>query len=546
MPDESKNYEEVKWVNTKPWVPLPEDQWTEPERWVWERVRTGEGADFNERYELCLLPWVEEAWTEEEIKIRGLRPDFLRTILLAKPWRGLITNFGVRIRGACFFGEVNLSNSEVDCELWLDASLLPAGLNCSNTQFKYNLSLRSSNLTQQLSMEGASVAAGLYMKEGKFMSALLPAIEVGGVLDMRGAELKGELAMDRAVIKVGLFMNEGKFMSARMHLAQVDGVLDMREVEFQEKLTMDGASITVGLFMNEGKFKSARLHVVQVGGPLTMQQAEFEKPVSMERLRVRGDLHLRGAKFKKGAGVCYATVGGHILCEETEFESLNLSDTKADAFYDGKLRGSDEDIWPDDLNLDRFTYNHLRGDARRQDTLDLTDRPASWFATWLAKQKKYSPLPYQQCAKVLREAGQPGKANEVLYAGKERERLEAAKKGEKGRYWWLTFLWATIGYGLGKRFFRRPAIIAGILWVVGLIFCLATPEADKHSFFWSMGFSLNRLIPLVDLHPTFKTAASLNFFPAAWFMFQTLCGWFLAALVIAGLAGVGKPGGRES
>lgn len=120
----------------------------------------------------------------------------------------------------------------------------------------------------------------------------------------------------------------------------------------------------------------------------------------------------------------------------------------------------------------------------------MTDRPASWFTDWLVKQKKYSPQPYRQCARVLREAGQSEKANAVLFANTDRERDEP-----DGRY--------------GRWLF------------------------------------LNRLIPLVDLHPSFKIATDLGLGPSAWFMFQTLCGWFLAALIIAGLAGVGKPGGRD-
>lgn len=37
----------------------------------------------------------------------------------------------------------------------------------------------------------------------------------------------------------------------------------------------------------------------------------------------------------------------------------------------------------------------------------------------------------------------------------------------------------------------------------------------------------------------------LGFWPGTWFIVETLFGWFLASLIVAGLAGVGRPGGKS-
>ena len=204
-------------------------------------------------------------------------------------------------------------------------------------------------------------------------------------------------------------------------------------------------------------------------------------------------------------------------------------------------------VWPDKLKLDHFTYQHLGGMGQAWGQDHMLDRPASWFVGWLAKHKPYSPQPYEQCAKVLREAGQPGKAAEVLYAGKVRE-LEETPKDQKARRAWLWFLRWTIGFGLTKRFFTFPARWALGFLAVGAAVAMLTPEAAKHSvpLAWAAAYSLGRLLPLVNLHPSFASIyMELGFWPSAWFIVETLFGWFLASLIVAGLAGVGRPGGKN-
>jgi hypothetical protein len=101
--------------------------------------------------------------------------------------------------------------------------------------------------------------------------------------------------------------------------------------------------------------------------------------------------------------------------------------------------------WPDKLDLNGFTYRNLGGLSGPG--LDaMINRKAEWFEDWLRKQCSYSPAPYQQLASVLREQGRPDVADEVLYAGKQRERAQSSSLSWIG----LTLSWLFIGYGYHK------------------------------------------------------------------------------------------------
>ncbi|MEW5911387.1 MAG: hypothetical protein AB1814_02450 [Thermodesulfobacteriota bacterium] len=495
---EDKEKKDLPPVSTEPWVPLPSHQWTEPERWAWERIRTGQPADFNERYGNELDPKNEALWTEEEKKRRGLRADFLYTVLLNHPWQLIIKNTPVIIIGAWFDGQLNMPAARVENFLGLGVCRIDHGIIFNSVFFTHGLKILSCRVGALANLGRIKTPANLSLKGSLIRS-----------LKLIGAEIGGELNMDK--------------------------------VTFEKNLEMDGAFIAGGLFLKWGNFKVARLHGIQVNGQFTMKKATFDGPLIMEKINVKGSLHMRKAIFKKEVNLALANIEGHIAFEGAKFQILNLASTNVEGFADGITRNNSQGAWPDKLNLDHFTYKHIRGIPGRHDSQDLTDRPASWFVSWLAKHKPYSPQPYQQCAKVLREAGQPWKAAEVLFAGKERER----KNSIWYRWLWLWFFKWSVGYGLGIRFRILPAFWALCLLVAGYFVFWHIPETSKYSGWWAWGYSLNRLLPIVNLHPGFAEIKHFGLWPGAWFVFQTLCGWVLAALIAAGLAGVGKPGGRD-
>jgi hypothetical protein len=156
---------------------------------------------------------------------------------------------------------------------------------------------------------------------------------------------------------------------------------------------------------------------------------------------------------------------------------------------------------------------------------------------------------------LFRRAGEPDKANDLLYAARERRRRAALKKvrirGHRGEVFegvGLGFLRWTIGYGLGNRYFR-------VLWWVGglsLLGMFVLVAAGQHlperwpSLFFA---SLDRFLPVIKLN---KAHEALIFGDSSahppvdpqpywvqiYFYVHKIIGWVLGSFVIAGLAGL--------
>ena len=221
------------------------------------------------------------------------------------------------------------------------------------------------------------------------------------------------------------------------------------------------------------------------------------------------------------------------------------------------------DAWPEKLELSGFTYDRfgeLGSDA------PIAERDSEWFEKWLARNETYTPEPYHQCAKVLREMGHPEMADDVLYAGRERDRKEAWRSGRKLRAAGLLSLQLLIGYGYGRRLLWRPLRCALFLLLCGALLpdavAFLAPDLlgdrvawcaevgrtgggsvclDQQPFIWRLMFSLDMLLPIVELsHEHTAVQAGLDGIGYAWFVVQRFLGWVIALFVIAGLTGLTK------
>ena len=484
----------------QPHVPLPEIHWSPNEQWVWRKLRRGEEADFNARWygNSCLLPWADEAWNEEEKARRLIRPEFLNTILLHEPWRSALSNWGFRLGGAYFPASMKMPHAEVTSHFWLSGCRLEGGVGFIGTHFARRLGLEGCFVRELVDFQGAVIEGNFVLDSSRLAEADFNDIQTQGNLFARRATFAGKLSMNRIKVQSGLFMAQGRFEDEVQLLgARIGGQVVFNEAVLAGKLSMDGAEITEVLFM-------------------------------------------WGVEFINNApaSLIYCKIGGNLQLERAKFFSLDLTGTHAQAVVDKDME------WPDKPKLDHFTYQHLGGLGKGWGQDHMLDRPASWFVGWLAKHKPYSPQPYEQCAKVLCEAGQPGKAKEVLYQGKERERNEP--NGDFRRWVWLTASKWLLGHGLTWRFAVAPAAWAvGVLLLSWLIFCLTPCLSKDHSAWWGLGYSLSKLIPLVSFGKDIADLPVASFAARAWFTFQTLFGWFLASLIVAGLAGVGRPGGKS-
>ena len=208
---------------------------------------------------------------------------------------------------------------------------------------------------------------------------------------------------------------------------------------------------------------------------------------------------------------------------------LNLSHARVGAWYDERK------TWPVQgrIRLEGFVYETIDApDAT------ITDRLRQWLPAG-----GYSPQSYEQLAVVYRREGNEHAARTVAI-GKQRARRANVRGWARWplRAWSSLLRW-TIGYGY------RPALalipLAVLLIGRSVIFAIAYPDQLRPAKagleqpgFNSVRYTLDLLLPVANLKQRDSFIAAGW---AAWTSFGfILVGWLLAAIVVAGLAGVFK------
>src|SRR5262245_6096159 len=96
----------------------PLDQWTEPEKWIWEKNLNGEVADFNLKFKTDIDPKDPAGWSDERLISAG----FLETVLLNDPYKSALPRRGLRISGVWIKEEIDMVNARINAEWWMDNS----------------------------------------------------------------------------------------------------------------------------------------------------------------------------------------------------------------------------------------------------------------------------------------------------------------------------------------------------------------------------------------------------------------------------------------
>lgn len=134
---------------------------------------------------------------------------------------------------------------------------------------------------------------------------------------------------------------------------------------------------------------------------------------------------------------------------------LILRNTQVGALQDSA------DAWPPNLYLEGFKYDRLGGFGGEGAAGMRARSPEQW-RDWLERDRTFSIEPYTQLANVLLAAGHRGIAEEIQFAGRERDRAEAWRRGSCWLWFGLTLFWS-VGYGIGDYTFR---VLWG--WVLAL------------------------------------------------------------------------------
>ena len=492
--------------------------------------------------------------------------------------------------GGSTFGELlKMDSMTVGQNLHMEDDSIFEGVVLRGTKIGGQLALRDAAFKGLLEMDSVNVGESMYLQQATFAEALLDGAQVRGQLVMSGSTFIGLFQMNSATIGEGLYMSDGSTFNG---LLEMDSVtigesLRMRRATFAEvRLTganihdwvwLDGStfngflqmdSITVGksLYMRQAAFAKVRLRGAKIGGAIELDGSTFKGPLNMDSVKVEGSLFMREGVFNDRVVLVHASVGGNLdaggsslgeldlrgarIARELRLGSsnrgiewkeysdgnkaafrpkLNLLNAAAGAFQDTK------NTWPKDLEweLDGFTYSRFGGLDATESELPF-ERGADWFIRWLEENKTFSPQPYQQLAKVLRQTGHEPLADEILFALEDRirnhDRTPVLKKAL------LMASSALLGYGY--EVWRAGVWFFGLVLLGFCILCI-TPEDRRRGFWHRMFYSLGTAVPLIGLMPIQEEFSRDLASGVAWyFVFHRILGLVIVSALIAGMTGL--------
>ncbi len=569
------------------------DNWSDQEKWVYDKLIKGEIADLNVRDDIPLDPKVDDGWPESRI----LTPIFLKDLLLESKFDNKISHQGVCIKGAWFKENIDLSNAKLINPLRLDFCRFDSITNMAYIKKEYPISLNDSYFSNRVSLASASIIGQLQMKGSMFVDTLnmsglevkdllmvesefkkevnLCSAEIGGQLAMKGSRFYDKLDMDRIKVKNYLFMDasrdkQGIEKSAvfegdvRLLNAHVGGQLSMRSSIFLGNLSMDGIYVGNVLNMSDrGKFnKDVRMIGAEIKGQIIMSGSIFNRELNMQSVQTSYDIYL-DARVTEGVQVTgsfvaavatevkgclnlqFAKILGSLLLGGSKLDLLNLEGASIANELKISSAEGESPKWTTeaDLSLHNTKVGTLHANKNSwPENVELTGfeydqirdlEEINWFKDLFGKQKHYSPQPYEQLASVLRKNGYLAKADEVMFSSKERERSEAANWLRK---LWLCFQKISIGYGYYN--FRTVCWFLVFL-ILGIVILQCTGEISKLQAPLGFSYSLDMLLPIIRLDDTHYTIR-LSGFARYYFFFHQIMGYTLALFLIAGLSGLTK------
>jgi hypothetical protein len=433
--------------------------------------------------------------------------------------------------GATVTGKLNMYRLEVRRDLTMtgpkaafkDVDLVAAkvggGLSMADAEVDGRLAMSGATVTGKLDMSGLDVGRHVTSRgpDAPVYGVDLVAAKVGGPLDMDGATIAGMLNMYRLEVGQDLTMSGPgtAFTSVDLGDAKVGGHLTMHGATVAGMLNMYRLDVGQSLLMDQAILKRAALSSSHIGGALNLAGAEFQD-LDLSATRIEGELVLSSAhqpEWAKGA-------------------RFSLRDTHA-----GVLQidwGEETDAWPDGLQLDGFTYDRLGFGSDADNGLA---RDVDRYIVWLGRDPSYSPQPYEYLATLFRAAGESAKANRIRYESRERDRADAWKQEDYGRWFGLTLLKWGIGYGLGLRYFLALWWIV-VFTLIGTI-ALHVARQGPQGLSAKTIFSLDMLLPIVQLDAAHnQLEGSLAGGVKHYFYAHKLVGWVLASFLIAALAGL--------
>ena len=386
-------------------------------------------------------------------------------------------------------------------------------------------------------------------------------------IQIRGARIDEELDLEAAKVLFPLAFRKCKF-TADINFQQAQVFALYMPGTHTGPVLADGLKVEGSILLRDG-FKAegeVRIPGATVGGSLSCVEGQFinkgGKALVADRVKVEGSVFLRGG-FRAEGSVSFvaATVNGRFSLSRINFPAhmtLKLNSAKIGTLHDK------EDSWPvpKHLVLHGLEYNEISRESPKDSKTRIE---------WLRLQKDFSPQPYEQLAKVLRESGDNAGARDVLVA----KNKDKANRTEltRAEWFWYRLFGPLIGYG-HKPWLALPLALVIILFgsmffKEGYSHGLVTPlsesayskadtgarrVSEEYPVFNSFVYSIDVFIPVVDLHqvkywlpnanrgsevvPTSSAALCTGGLLLLWLWIETALGWILTTLFLVGITGL--------
>lgn len=465
----------------------------------------------------------------------------------------------------CRFDASPVLRSAVIDNLFLDGSALP-GLQADRLEARGGLSVNGATVAGEIRLRGARIGGNIEADGATIVSPDGLAIDADGLeargnILLRGAKVQGGINL--LGVRLGGDVNAA---GARIERAG-EVVLNGDGIGARGDLALRGATIA-------GEVSLIGAHF---GGDIDCTAATMAQPggyaMELNRARIDGAFFLR-----QGASI----VG-----------TLDLTATTIGAIYDEAA------CWPPhgNLLLNRCQYGAFIGGP-----IDAASR-LDWLARQTsACDEDFWPQPYEQLSTVLREMGHDEEARAVLIM-KERLQRRARRARAKnpllravlaandgilavtvryGRAPLLAFVWLILFWAIGAFVFHlaeqnsalkpnSPVVLRSSEWTMcaleqtesrympssgqvmagrasagqSQLSCfLSQPEASSYPEFNPLMFSLDAMLPVMEIgqkqywrpDPSKPTGP----FVLNYYYFQSVIGWALSLLAVAGFSGLVK------
>ena len=534
--------------------------------------------------------FIHQSAFDKDIELTGAKIS-TQVYFLESEFKGKLIMNGLEVEGHllmrdCLFMKEQTTKNEIAVDLV--TARIRGGLDLSGSKFKGKVSMRRLEVSGNLQMG----------RDNEFEEEVnLHQAAIGGQIEIVGAQFKGKLKMNTLEVGGTLFIkgNAGKedqttvcYKEVDLIGAKIGGQIDLKGSRFKGNVIMDNIEVGGNLIISKGTEFSSELRLVaaKIQGNISIQGSTHKGNLLMEAVEVAQNVFMTDTSFERSVNLTFSKIKGGLDISKSNFTSLNLTGTKInqdfclgsilsfkelpplkrvppaftgeEAFiqikeppiwskgakltlrntYVGNLQDirlirpdGSKDSWPDELDLTGFTYTNLGGLGIKE---SFQTQKIEWMENWLQKSKPYSPQPYQQLAGILKQLGYVDKSRKILYRAKERERVSAKGWDKAG----LTIRWIFIGHGYHT---YLSCIYAGVLLLIGWVGLMVKKEYRKKlgGWLWCLFYSLDRLLPIVELDERFKVI-NLTGFARSWFYIQTIMGYFLVTIIILGISGLIK------